>query len=300
MARVRVLGAGVVGSVYAALLADAGHEVTLIARGSRLVDLRRHGLLVGLDGRILAPDVAVTKSPEVTDCDVLLVAVRGDQLAAALDDIAASPAGWVWMFTNPLELRSDVEDRLSRDRLVWCFSGVGGGVKDGQVTAHRVGQQPTVVEGGAAGSKFASQLLGAIDPHLRTEPDMHAWLDTHTVFVDAMAALVLEQPLETRSQRVRGAVLLVRAMRQAFDSLEAQGARITPRNLRMIFGRVPLPIAALYWAAQLSRPVVQVSMLPHATATRTTEQRAVAAHALDLAGHGPGLYRQLLAPLVGT
>ena len=147
MARVRVLGAGVVGSVYAALLADAGHEVTLIARGSRLVDLRRHGLLVGLDGRILAPDVAVTKSPEVTDCDVLLVAVRGDQLAAALDDIAASPAGWVWMFTNPLELRSDVEDRLGRDRLVWCFSGVGGGVKDGQVTAHRVGQQPTVVEG---------------------------------------------------------------------------------------------------------------------------------------------------------
>ena len=145
MARVRVLGAGVVGSVYAALLADAGHEVTLIARGSRLVDLRRHGLLVGLDGRILAPDVAVTKSPEVTDCDVLLVAVRGDQLAAALDDIAASPAGWVWMFTNPLELRSDVEDRLGRDRLVWCFSGVGGGVKDGQVTAHRVGQQPTVV-----------------------------------------------------------------------------------------------------------------------------------------------------------
>ena len=64
--------------------------------------------------------------------------------------------------------------------------------------------------------------------------------------------------------------------------------------------RVPLPIAALYWAAQLSRPVVQVSMLPHATATRTTEQRAVAAHALDLAGHGPGLYRQLLAPLAGT
>ena len=168
------------------------------------------------------------------------------------------------------------------------------------MTAHRVGQQPTVVEGGAAGSKFASQLLGAIDPHLRTEPDMHAWLDTHTVFVAAMAALVLEQPLETRSQRVRGAVLLVRAMRQAFDSLEAQGARITPRNLRMIFGRVPLPIAALYWAAQLSRPVVQVSTLPHATATRTPEQRAVAAHALDLAGHGPGLYRQLLATLAGT
>lgn len=65
-------------------------------------------------------------------------------------------------------------------------------------------------------------------------------------------------------------------MRQAFNSLEAQGRRITPDNLRAIFGRVPLPMATLYWATQLARPVVQVSMLPHATATRSTEQRAVA------------------------
>lgn len=89
-------------------------------------------------------------------------------------------------------------------------------------------------------------------------------------------------------------------MRRAFDSLEAHGQRVTPGNLRAIFGRVPLPIAALYWAAQLSRPVVQVSMLPHATATRTTEQRVVAAHALHLVGESPGLYRRLLAPLVGN
>lgn len=89
-------------------------------------------------------------------------------------------------------------------------------------------------------------------------------------------------------------------MRQAFNSIEAQGRRITPDNLRAIFGRVPLPMAALYWATQLARPVVQVSMLPHATATRSTEQRAVAAHALDLVGQEPGLYRQLLAPLAGS
>lgn len=300
MTRVTVLGSGVVGSVYAALLADAGHEVALVARGSRLAGLRGHGLHVVLDGRVMEPAVTAAESLDLTSRDVLLVAVRGDQLAAVLDDIAASNARWVWLFTNPLGLRSDVEARVGRDRLVWCFSGVGGGIADGQVTAHRVKQQPTVVEVGAYGSDLASHVLGTVDPHLQSEAAMRDWLDTHTVFVAAVAALILNHPLGTRLQRARSAILLVRAMRQAFNSLEAQGRRITPDNLRVIFGRVPLPMAALYWATQLARPVVQVSMLPHATATRSTEQRAVAAHALDLVGQEPGLYRQLLAPLAGS
>lgn len=42
--RILVLGAGVVGSVYAGRLLGAGHEVVLMARGRRLEDLRAHGL----------------------------------------------------------------------------------------------------------------------------------------------------------------------------------------------------------------------------------------------------------------
>jgi ketopantoate reductase len=42
--RFLVLGAGVIGSVYAARLLETGHQVTLVARGRRLDDLRSHGL----------------------------------------------------------------------------------------------------------------------------------------------------------------------------------------------------------------------------------------------------------------
>ena len=44
--RILVLGAGVIGSVYAGKLLEAGHEVVLLARGSRLADLQSHGLLL--------------------------------------------------------------------------------------------------------------------------------------------------------------------------------------------------------------------------------------------------------------
>ena len=44
--RILVLGAGVIGSVYAGRLLEAGHDVVLLARGPRLVDLQTHGLIL--------------------------------------------------------------------------------------------------------------------------------------------------------------------------------------------------------------------------------------------------------------
>jgi 2-dehydropantoate 2-reductase len=38
-----VFGAGVIGTVYASKLRQAGNSVTVLARGARLDDIRRHG-----------------------------------------------------------------------------------------------------------------------------------------------------------------------------------------------------------------------------------------------------------------
>ena len=39
-------GAGVLGSLYAAKLREAGMDVTLVARGSRYEDLKKHGVVL--------------------------------------------------------------------------------------------------------------------------------------------------------------------------------------------------------------------------------------------------------------
>ena len=52
--RILVLGAGVIGSVYAGKLLQAGHDVVLLARGPRLVDLQTHGLILE-DARVRGP-----------------------------------------------------------------------------------------------------------------------------------------------------------------------------------------------------------------------------------------------------
>ena len=62
--RVLVLGAGVIGSVYAGKLLQAGHEVVVLARGHRLSDLQAHGLVLldaGSGDRIASPVPVVSE-----------------------------------------------------------------------------------------------------------------------------------------------------------------------------------------------------------------------------------------------
>ncbi len=44
--KILIYGAGNIGSLYAAKLKDAGHDVTILARGARLREIREHGILL--------------------------------------------------------------------------------------------------------------------------------------------------------------------------------------------------------------------------------------------------------------
>ena len=89
-----VYGAGVIGSVYAARLQEAGYSVTLLARGQRAASLRVHGILLedASLGQCTTTRVSVIEHLAPTDSyDVVLVAVRMDQLASILPPITRSP-----------------------------------------------------------------------------------------------------------------------------------------------------------------------------------------------------------------
>ena len=44
--KILVYGAGPLGSVFAAKLYQGGHDVSILARGKRLADLREHGVVI--------------------------------------------------------------------------------------------------------------------------------------------------------------------------------------------------------------------------------------------------------------
>jgi 2-dehydropantoate 2-reductase len=87
-----VYGAGAVGGVIGGHLHRAGVPVTLVARGEHLSRIRASGLVLDShQGRYVVEVPATSTAAEVdwTDDTVVLLTVKSQQTAAALDDLAA-------------------------------------------------------------------------------------------------------------------------------------------------------------------------------------------------------------------
>ena len=85
--RVVVLGAGALGSVYGAWLADAGAEVTLVARRPHAEAVRERGLEVrAYDAPTRIYNIDATEDPATAgDADLVLVAAKSFDVPALLD-----------------------------------------------------------------------------------------------------------------------------------------------------------------------------------------------------------------------
>lgn len=89
-----IIGAGAVGGTIGGRLAEAGHEVVLVARGAHFEALREHGLrLTTADGTRThrLPVVDRPDAVELRPDDVLILAVKTQDSTAAIEDWAAQP-----------------------------------------------------------------------------------------------------------------------------------------------------------------------------------------------------------------
>jgi 2-dehydropantoate 2-reductase len=108
--KIAVVGTGAMGSVYAALLGRAGHEVWAIDTWPEHLDaIAQSGLSVsGASGRFVVDNLRVARSPaDAGSCDVWIIATK----ASAVDAVAA-----------------DIAPLLERDSIVMAFqNGLGAG-----------------------------------------------------------------------------------------------------------------------------------------------------------------------------
>jgi 2-dehydropantoate 2-reductase len=79
-----IVGAGALGSIYAAYLARAGHQVSLIARGERAAALASNGIAVEGKEPFSARCNIVTQPETVREADVVIVAIKTYDTVQAL------------------------------------------------------------------------------------------------------------------------------------------------------------------------------------------------------------------------
>lgn len=240
--RILILGAGVIGSIYAARLANAGYDVTVLARSHRLAQIQQKGLLYFEKGKVCKAHIHVISELTPDDrYEFTLVAVQYEQIEAALASLQNSNVGnIVTMVNNPYGYEQ-WEKIVGTGRIIPAFPGAGGKIENGilyyRLTPYII--QPTTF-GELSGdrteriNRLAAMMKKAHIPYSICA-NMDAWQKSHLAMVIPMAnAIYLDGGNNYTAARNNKAIhSMTLSLRENFKSLKKAGIAIIPFKLNV-------------------------------------------------------------------
>ncbi|MCW5893486.1 MAG: ketopantoate reductase family protein [bacterium] len=241
--RILVHGAGAVGSYFGALLARAGNDTVLVARGEHLEALQRRGLRVERpDGPLAAPTLRAVATPRdafpEAAPDLVLVCVKSYDTAAAAAALApvVAPETIVLSLQNGIENEESLAARLGLPPLLVGLTRIGV-ERTGPGVVRYTGRGEILF--GEPGGRLSPRarrlgetLAGAGIPHqLRRDVLVVAWekLAWNAGF-NAVTTLV-DQPVGPVVARAETCALVRRAMEETDAVAAALGIAVRRRRL---------------------------------------------------------------------
>jgi len=243
--RILIYGAGVIGSLYAALLAEAGYDVSVYARGLRLESLKRDGLQYKYKGKIKTAPIKVLSKIEPDDrYDFIFLTVRENQLHAALEELRQNSSPTVVTMVNSLETCDRWEAICGAGRIIPAFPGAGGGFDGGVLAAALTPRliQPTTFGKTDGRERALARVFRRAKIPYQIVADMHAWQLCHLAMVVPIADAYYEA--DDPENAGRDAVLMRKTAKQIRDNLGAIAARkirLSPGKMQA-FRLLPVPL----------------------------------------------------------
>jgi 2-dehydropantoate 2-reductase len=249
--KVLILGAGVIGSFNAARLTAAGQDITLLARGRRLADLREHGVVLDdfRTGKRTTTRVPLVEGLEPDNTyDLAIVAVRRNQIPLILPTLAKNhriPA--VLFVGNNAGGPQAMIEALGRKRVLMALPNVGG-THQGYVVCYfwlpwfpllfgELDDVPT------PRTQAIVRLFGSAGLRSRVVKNVDAYLKTHAAALPALTGAVYLTGGRVRQFADSPQMLkpFLQGFREALHALRAVGVPTRPSFERLVEW-VPEPI----------------------------------------------------------
>jgi len=278
--KILMVGAGVLGTLYAARLQKAGQQVVMLARGERLKQLQERGieLIEAVDGLKQTIPIEVTDQLQAQDeFDLAIVLVRKNQLASVLPllEINQKIPAFLFMVNNAAGPQVLI-DTVGKERVLLGFPGAGGKRdENGVVTAHVVSQssQPTTLgELNGRKSQRLMQIAAVLEQAgfpVKLSTNMDAWLKTHVALVSPIAnAIYLAGGKASSLANTRdGLILMIRAIREGLHVLNHLDIPITPGKYHLLMW-IPEDILIAVLQKGFKTERAELLMAQHACAAR--------------------------------
>ena len=246
--RVLIYGTGVIGSLYAVLLAEAGINVTVYARGKRLQSLLSKGLLYWKKDKILTADVKVLSSLETDDCyDFIFLTVREDQLITALEELKDNNSPTIVTMVNSLDTYDKWEQICGKGRILPAFPGAGGSIEgdvlDAALTPRLI--QPTTFGKTDGRERKLAEIFKQAHIPYQTVEDMHVWQICHLGMVVAIADAYYESDDPEHAGYDHALMRkTAKRLKRNFRYIKKKGIKLSPIKMN-IFLIMPVPIIAM-------------------------------------------------------
>ncbi|ETT31401.1 ketopantoate reductase [Paenibacillus sp. FSL R5-192] len=268
--RILIFGAGVIGSMYAIKLIEAGFDVTLFARSDRYKSLRENGLRYMEKGTVRSIKVNVIDTLQNDDIyDFIFVTVRYDRSESALLTLKDNQSkNIVTMTSNSMGFSSWLD--IVGDRLLPAFPGFGGQIKDGVLHARFL---PKIIAATAFGEingvvteriKNLAKILKTAKLPYVIKKDMQAYLITHSVSDIAMLSFLHSENkiIDKKTARTRKMARKITVTLKAhLKAIQKAGVSIDPPMLKMVL-KFPNLFLDLFFMAWLRTKMVRDMMLP--------------------------------------
>ncbi len=236
MMKIVVVGAGGVGAFYGGLLARAGQDVHMVARGKQLEALRTRGLRISslALGEIDVPPLRATdRAAEIGHADLVLIAVKAYQTAGVLDEVAPLVGDDTVLVALQNGVESDewLAARFGANRVIGAVVYVGATLEEPGLVRHVAAGTLVIGDRGSAGADRLERVravLASTGLPVRITPDIDrqrwhklAW----NASFNAVSALTLrssQELLTTPATRD----LLIGVMREVVAVANARGVAL--------------------------------------------------------------------------
>ena len=239
--KVAVIGAGGAGGYFGARWAEAGLDVTLLARGAHLEAISSKGLLLHSpfgDARVEVP--AVESASEVGEVDVVVVATKSWQLPSLADVVApmVGPDTVVFGLQNGVEAADILSTFVSPSHVLGGTCRIISFIESPGVIRH-VGIDPTLTIGERLGSGSApiQPVAEALDKarglSVEIAHDIDVALWRKFLFFAPVSGLgsITQAPIGVFRSLPEPRSLLVRAVEEVLALAKAKGVGLPPESV---------------------------------------------------------------------